>query len=165
MTIGRPPIYDPDEHPAAAQELARNGKTIADMAEVFGVSLSAVKLWMHEHPAFMTAVTLGREAAVDRVERALFERAIGYSWPSEKLLVVSGGHGCGSSVVREDITEHVPPDAAAIKFFLTNKRRKEWAERQQIEGGDGGPLVVKVIRSATAPGTLPPQKIDEPDGG
>lgn len=162
---GRPPIYNPEEHPSAAQDLARNGKTLADMAEVFGVALSTIKLWMREHPEFMAAVSLGREAAADRVERALFERAIGYSWPSEKLLVVSGGQGCGSSVVREDITEHVPPDPVAIKYFLNNRRRKEWAERQQIEGGDGGPLVVKIIRSATAPGTLPPQKMDEPEDG
>jgi transposase-like protein len=165
MPGGRPSLYDPEEHPKAVRLLMGNGKTLADVAEHFDVNRSTITEWIKNHAEFSAAIDLGREDATDRVERALFERATGYSWPSEKLMTVSDGGGGGSHVERHKITEHVPPDPAALKFFLSNRRRKEWAERQQIEGGDGGPLVVKVIRSATAPGTLPPQTMGEPDGG
>lgn len=160
---GRPSLYDPEEHPPLARELTGNGRTLADLAKAFGVARSTIEEWQKHHPAFSVAIKLGREDACDRVERALFERATGYSWDSEKLITVSDGGG--SHVERHPIKEHVPPDPAALKFFLANRRRKEWAERQQIEGGDGGPLVVKIVRTSDAPGTLAPPKMDEPGDG
>ena len=34
-----------------------------------------------------------------------------------------------------------------------------------LEGGDGGPLVVKIVRASDAPGTLSQPKMDEPADG
>lgn len=133
MPGGRPSKYDPDEHPRLARELTGNGKTQAEVAELFGVSRSTVEAWMVEHPEFRVAMLLGREDATDRVERALFERATGYEHPSEKIVVVSGPQGEGASVERLDTVERYPPDTAAIKLWLTNRRQVAWRERTEVE--------------------------------
>lgn len=46
--------------------------------------------------------------------------------------MVSGGQGMGSSVERVDITEHYPPDPAALKMWLNNRRPKDWADKQTV---------------------------------
>lgn len=128
--MSRPTVYNAKEHPAVAERLATNGATIAEIAEVVGVTGTTIKNWMQAHPVFLAAIKAGREAAVDRAERALFERATGYSWKSEKLMTLSDPGG-GSHVERIPISVHAPPDVAAIRFYLSNRRRREWAERYQ----------------------------------
>ena len=133
MTIGRPTLYDPDEHPGAAFQLLQKGKTMADIAELFGVNLATVYRWMKDHPLFCDAVDEGRKVADERVERALFERATGYSHPAVKILAVSGGQGCGSRVEVVDYTEHYPPDVEAAKFWLKNRKPARWREKSEVE--------------------------------
>jgi transposase-like protein len=129
---GRPSIYKA-EHCAAARLLTGNGKTVADLAEHFGVSRDTITQWRHAHPEFSAAIDLGREDACDRVARALFERAVGYEHPAVKILAVSDGGDSGSHVEKVPYTERYPPDPAAARFFLTNRRAKEWRERQEVE--------------------------------
>lgn len=131
--IGRPSLYDPDEHPRAVFALAEKGKTIADIAEAFDVAMSTVTLWAKEHPEFSVALKLGREAADDKVERALFEKATGYSHPAVKILAVSSGQGCGSRIETVEYTEHYPPDTEAAKFWLKNRRGSKWREKSEVE--------------------------------
>jgi len=133
MTIGRPTLYDPEEHPAAVQALAEKGKTVADIAEAFDVAISTVTLWAREHPAFSAALQLGREAADERVERALFEKATGYSHPAVKIITVSDGSGAGSHVEQVPYTEHYPPDTEAAKFWLKNRKPAKWREKSEVE--------------------------------
>lgn len=132
MPAGRPSKYDPDEHPKLARELTGNGKTQAEMAELFGVCRATIETWQVEHPEFLVAVKLGREDATDRVERALFERATGYEHQTEKILTVGQGGGV-SEVERVPFIEHYPPDTAAIKLWLTNRRQVAWRERTEVE--------------------------------
>lgn len=133
MPIGRPTLYNPEEHPRAVQALAGKGKTIADIAEAFDVAMSTVTLWAHEHPEFSVALRLGREAADERVERALFERATGYEHPAVKIVAVSGGQGCGSHIEKVEYTEHYPPDTEAAKFWLKNRKPSRWREKSEVD--------------------------------
>ncbi len=137
--------YNPLEHPAAIRKLAAYWKTKTDIAEAFGIARTTLDDWLKAHPEMATEYALGRDEASDHVEKALFERAVGYSHPSEKIVVVSSGQGLGSSVERVDITEHYPPDPAALKLWLTNRRSREWKERiSQEHSGEVAmqPLVV-----------------------
>ena len=52
---------------------------------------------------------------------------MGYTYDSEKLLVVQG------EVVREPIREHVPPDVRAAEFWLRNRRPDRWKDAKQLE--------------------------------
>jgi hypothetical protein len=131
--VGAPSLYRPEEHPKAARLLAANGKGIAEMAEAFGVERHTVGEWRAKHPEFAAAIALGMEDATDRVERALLERAIGYSHPAVKILTVSGGQGMGSSVEQIPYTEHYPPDPEAAKYWLKNRRPATWRDKQEVE--------------------------------
>ena len=123
---GRPSKYDPTAHPKLARELTGCGRTLVDLAKAFGVNPDTITEWRHNHTEFSVAINLGREDAVDNVERSLQERATGYSHPSEKILVIDG------AVERVATTEHYPPDTAAASLFLRNKRPKEWKDRTEV---------------------------------
>lgn len=128
---GRQSDYNAAEHPAAAQQLARMAKTQLEIAEALGIGLATFKRWMDVHPLFRAAYELGCDAAIDHAERALWERATGYTFSSEKIVVVSGGQGAGSSVERVPITEHVPPDPTCLKYLLGNRRPARWTDKTQ----------------------------------
>ncbi len=136
--MARATLYIPDEHPAAVLALARMAKTQLEIAEALGIHITTFKVWLNEHPEFKANYVLGLEDAVDRTERSLFERANGYSHVSEKLFMFGG------EVIRAETVEHYPPDPVSLKLFLTNKRAKDWKERntQEHTGPGGGPIQV-----------------------
>ncbi len=112
--------------------LTGQGKALHDLAEVFGVNRSTITEWRTNHPEFSAAILLGREDASDRVERALFERACGYSHPTVKPMAVSLGDGQGSRIELVQLTEQYPPDTAAALAWLKNRRPDQWRDRQEI---------------------------------
>lgn len=131
---GRPSVYDPASCPAIARKLRGEGKTLQDIAESLGVARSTFDEWRKVYPEFSSALEEGDRDADDRVERSLFERAVGYTHPEEKLLTVTQGAGMPSVVERHEVTAHYAPDPTAIKFWLTNRRRDRWSDRTKVEG-------------------------------
>lgn len=123
---GRPAKYQPSFAEQAAQRCAM-GATNADLADFFGVAISTVKLWAVQHEEFSAALKVGKEQADQQVERSLYQRAVGYTFDSEKVLTVKG------EVVRVPIREHVAPDVTAQIFWLKNRQPERWREKQQVE--------------------------------
>lgn len=106
------------------------------MAEFFDVDTATIYRWKYAHQDFCDAVKAGKEQADERVARALFNRAVGYSFESEKVFQSNG------KIIRAQIVEHVPPDPGAAMNWLKNRRPGEWRDKQQLEhtGKDGGPI-------------------------
>ena len=129
--MGRPSSYRP-----AFAEITRRmvgaGATEAEIGARLDCSVMTLWRWRGEHPEFAEAFKLAKEAAADRVVGAMFHRAVGYTYPSEKIVVVD------KKVERVPIKEHVPPDVTAGQFLLTNLRPTEWRNRQQVEMGAPG---------------------------
>ena len=75
----------------------------------------------------------------DRVERSLAQRALGYSYHAEKPFQYRG------EVMKVQYVEHVPPDVAAAKFWLLNRRRAEWSDtsRHELTGANGGEIKIR----------------------
>jgi hypothetical protein len=143
---GRPTKYR-EEYPEIARKVTGEGKTLADLAELLGVNRDTLVEWQKRHPEFSVAIKLGREDATDRVERALFERATGYSHKAEKLLVVSDGGGAGSHVERLETIEHYPPDTNAARMWLTNVRGGVWKEKTHQELTVVGDLAERLAKA------------------
>lgn len=108
--------------------LASYGLTDSEMSKAFGVSVVTWWSWKHRSAKFLKALNDGKEIADKRVEKTLFERAIGYTAPDEKLFCDKG------KVVRAKTFKHYPGDVTAQIFWLKNRRPDEWRE-------NNGPLI------------------------
>ena len=122
---GRPvgsDTYKP-AYAAQAEKLCRLGATDAELADFFGVSVRTINTWKAQHVDFLQALKAGRTEADDRVERALYHRAVGYSHAVEKPMVVDKA----VQIVR--YTERMPPDTTACIFWLKNRNPEEWRDK------------------------------------
>lgn len=126
---GRPTIYRGKRTCTAVAKLASDGLTMAEIAKSMGVGLTTLKDWREIHPEFAAALKDGRDQTDDRVERSLYERAMGYSHDAVKVFFPSGA----KKPVYADYVERYPPDPTSLIFWLKNRRPKDWRERQEIE--------------------------------
>lgn len=117
--MARPTKYKP-EFAAQAKKLAALGATDMEIAEFFGVTDRTIYRWKAEFRPFCQALKAGKVTADERVERALYQRAVGYSFNTEKLFQNDG------KVIRAKTTSHVPPDVAAGFIWLKNRRPDRW---------------------------------------
>lgn len=139
---GRPASYK-TEYAAQAAKLCALGATDFELADFFGVDTRTIYRWKNTQSDFCQAVTCGKDLADERVERALFNRAVGYSFESEKVFQFQG------VVVRAPTIEHVPPDPSAAKLWLTNRRPEAWREKQEVDhrssDGSMSPIRIELV--------------------
>lgn len=132
---GEPPRagYDPALTPLQAEKLCRLGAKDAEIADFFGMSVSGLRKWFDKYPALVEAMKRGKLQADANVADALYHRAIGYSYTAVKIMQYQG------DVIREEYTEHCPPDVAACFGWLQNRRPDLWRDSRRIEvTGKGG---------------------------
>jgi hypothetical protein len=133
------------------------GATNADLAELFRVSETTIDNWIRNRSLFGRAVRLGRERADERVARALYQRAIGYSCKVEKIL----NDGDERKIV--SYVKHYPPDTAAAIFWLTNRQPDKWRSKdvRSIEPQtDLAELVKAAINRRAEPKPIEPLSVD-----
>lgn len=111
-----------------AKECGKAAMTDYEVGEEFGVTAATISRWVSEDPAFASALMLGSDLANERVERALFHRALGYSYRTEKIMTRTLPDGGGSEVVRVPHVAHVEPNITAQIFWLKNRRPDLWRD-------------------------------------
>ncbi|MGV1752810.1 hypothetical protein [Agrobacterium sp. CG674] len=146
---GRPTSWD-ERNIAIAKQLAGLGATDLEIAQAFEVSIRSIHRWKLEYPEFREALEMGKDVADNRVEHSLYQRATGYSFDSEKIVVVEG------EPQRVEIIEHVPPDTKAAMFWLQNRRKDAWRAVQHInhdveKGSPLGSFLSKLGNSTFVP--------------
>lgn len=126
--VGRPSDYQ-DVFAKQAAKLCELGATDMELANFFGVETRTIYRWRNSVPEFCQSVVVGKEAADERVKRSLFNRAVGYTFESEKVFQFQG------QIVRAQTTEHVPPDPGAALNWLKNRQPGEWRENVNVNIG------------------------------
>jgi hypothetical protein len=126
MTAGRPTAYKP-EFAKQAQKLCKLGATDYELADFFGVNTVTIYRWRNTHEEFCKAVIVGKEELDQRVERSLYNRAVGYTYEGEKIFQFQG------EIVRASTLEHIPPDAGAAMNWLKNRQPEKWRDKQEHE--------------------------------
>ena len=114
--------YTPDIA-ASAHALALLGAKDREIAVELGVPIETFELWKACVPDVKEALQRGRAVADGRVAAALYERAIGYQHPEEKIFVQYG------EVTRVETIKRYPPDTKAALAWLSRRRPEDWMER------------------------------------
>lgn len=137
---GRPTDYKP-EYAKQAEMLCRLGATDAELADFFDVSTVTIWRWQSRHEEFCNALRTGKEPADERVKRSLYQRAVGYSYDSEKVFQFQG------EIIRAKTVEHVPPDPNAAFTWLKNRDKDNWRDKHHIEHSVDETLADRLARA------------------
>lgn len=132
--VGRPTKYR-EEFAEQAYKLCLLGATDQEMADFFGVVLSTLNLWKLEVPEFSESITQGKTLADANVAERLYQRAMGYTHPEDKIFNDSG------TPLIVPTLKHYPPDTQAASLWLRNRQSAKWRDKQDVEhaGPGGGP--------------------------
>lgn len=124
------------EYEEQAFKLCLMGATNEQLADFFNVNADTIYEWQKVHKAFSEILKDGRERADAEIGKALYHRAKGYNHKAVKIF-----NDNGSPLIVEYI-EHYPPDTTACIFWLKNRQRGQWRDKQDHEhsGPDGGPI-------------------------
>src|SRR5690348_14981726 len=112
MPAGRPSSYDPD-YARQAAKLAELGATDQEVADFFEVDVRTIYRWKHDHDEFCQALKTGKTVADDRVERSLYQRAIGYEQEEVKIFMPANAE----KPVYAPFRAKVAPDTTAAIFW------------------------------------------------
>jgi hypothetical protein len=110
-------------------ELVKMGLSDRAIAKACDISQVTLKSWKKD-PNFLTLLNELKAAADGEVKKALYLRALGYSHTEEKVFNNNG------QILRAKTTKHYPPDTEAAKFWLINRQKQEWSNKQTIEFPD-----------------------------
>ena len=125
---GRPTLFKP-EFIQQAQKACEAGFTDRELAELFGVAEATVNQWKLKHEEFSSALKTGKSIADERVERSLYQRAVGYRQDAVKIFMPASA----SEPVYAPYVENVVPDTTAAIFWLKNRKPDQWRDKQEIE--------------------------------
>lgn len=117
---GRPTKYDPSLC-ERVKDLCLMGATDEEISEIFEIHKDTFYSWKLKYPEFSDAIKEGKEFADANVSKSLYKRANGFVGDDDK---------------------YFPPDPTSCIFWLKNRRRNQWRDKQDIEhtGKDGSEL-------------------------
>ena len=128
---GRPTQFQP-EYAAQAAKLCDLGATDGEIAAFFGVSVRTLHRWKLEHPELCHSIKGAKGAADERVERSLYQKAIGYEIVEQRAIKLKPGPN-EERVELVEVRRHVAADTTAAIFWLKNRRPEAWREKSQVE--------------------------------
>lgn len=103
---------------------ARDGLTDEQIAKNIGVSVSTLNNWKIKYVEILESLKRGKEVVDRQVENALLKRALGYTYEE---ITYEGG------IETKRVVKEVVPDTTAQIFWLKNRKRETWTDRQNIE--------------------------------
>ena len=125
---GRPSLVNVSEVDKKAIEIiAAEGYTDKQLAEMLCVTEQTINNYKIKYPEFFEALKRGKDIADAKVEIALFQRALGYSHPD---VHISNNKG---EISITPIIKHYPPDPTSMIFWLKNRQKDRWRDKQEIE--------------------------------
>lgn len=129
------------EYAHIAGVMVRGGATDYELARAFGVCVDTIYAWKSRHAEFSESIKGAKAIPIDRAERSLYHRAVGYTHDATKIVVV------GRDVVSVAYVEHYPPDTAAARLWLLNCDPLRWRDRHDV--------------ALTPPGSKPEQELTD----
>ena len=138
--MARPTSYKP-EYAKQAEVACRLGATDRDLAELFQVSTVTLNTWKVQFPEFLNSLKQDKAIADARVERSLFQRAVGYSHEEDDIRVIE------NQIVVTPTIKHYPPDTTACIFWLKNRMPEQYRANPEDGGGNGADKLADAINN------------------
>ena len=113
-------------------EWCKAGASDGDIYKKLDVGSTKFYEYKKKHPELVEAMKKGRINANEAVENALFRLATGYKYTEEKIIT-------GDKYQKEVFEKHLPPNIAAIIFYLCNRMPERWSQRHN-DNGNGNDL-------------------------
>lgn len=124
---GRPTEYKA-EYAALVLNYCKLGAEDKQLADFFQVSEATINNWKHQHPEFLESIRTGKDSFnVGLVEKALIHSALGFSHDDVHITAYEG------DITETPITKYYPPNPASLIFFLKNRDRNRWKDKQEHE--------------------------------
>ncbi len=137
----QPSVYNEKYHDDWAWSLSLKGATDEEIAKAFGISVRTLHRWKIAHPSLMERMREGKEIADAKVERCLYQRATGYDAKDVEQIIDTDPTTGTQRISRTRVnTKHIPPDTMACMYWLNNRQRNNWSQRQEVglsADGDG----------------------------
>lgn len=124
------------------QMLAESGHDDAFMAKFFNVSRARWEKLKENSPTFSRYLHNWKQIYLDRVEKALYQRAIGYEY-TEQTFEKTGAFSVLIDMDTKDLTfepeyrkkvvvKQMAPDVAACQYVLNNRKPEEWQTQVKV---------------------------------
>lgn len=128
--------YNEKYHVDWAWSLALKGATDEEIAEAFHISVRTLHRWKKTHPELLTALEEGKDVADAKVKRSLYQRAVGYE-AKEVTQIIEQDPATGTQWVSKTqvTTKHIVPDTMACMYWLNNRSKGEFSQRQEVTLG------------------------------
>jgi hypothetical protein len=138
MAGGRPTLYK-DEYCDQAFKMCLLGSTDKDLADFFEVEEQTVNNWKIDHPEFFESIKDGKERADSNIAKSLYQKALGYSHPEDKIFI------CDGDPVIVPTIKHYPPDTMAASLWLRNRKSSKWKDKTETDvnvAGEGLRIII-----------------------
>ena len=122
VKLGRPSKYK-EEYAEQAYNYCLLGAIDEQLASFFDVSVTTINTWKETYPDFLASIKKAKEQADLEVTQSLKKRASGMKL--KKQVVKDGG------II--ELEDEIPPDTAAMIFWLKNRQPKIWRDKQETE--------------------------------
>lgn len=129
--MARPTKFKP-EFVTQAAKLCTLGATDQEIADFFGVEVRTIYRWKADNDEFCQALKAGKGVADERVERSLFQKAVGYEQDEVKIFMPAGPLGLNGPVYAP-FRAKIAPDTTAAIFWLKNRRPDLWRDKATTE--------------------------------
>lgn len=100
--------------------------TDKEIADKIGITKSTYYTWKKEFSDFSDSLKKGKEIVDYEVEKALIKAACGYMTTE---VIRERNPDSGEMVSVKEITKFVPPNVAALIFWLKNRRPDKWRDK------------------------------------
>jgi hypothetical protein len=129
---GRPTDYR-EEYNDQAEKLCKLGATDKELADFFEVDERTINNWKSEFPEFFQSIKKGKVLADAEVADRLYQRAMGFEHDSEEIKVMYDKETNEQYIERVPIRKIYAPDTVAAIFWLKNRQKDKWRDKNVTE--------------------------------
>jgi len=115
--------FNLDLIPEVFKNLAQEGKTVKEIAAIFGVSSTTVYRWFEAQPAVRESIKEGRAQIDDKVEQSFLRRCLGLNVKETREVVTPKGE-----ILELRSEKELPPDVGACMKWLGARRPDKWGD-------------------------------------